>query len=99
MELDVENLDVIHNKAEQRFEVWIENSLSKLDYIRDGNTMVMTHVGVPFELRNRGIAGRITQAGLDYAKENSLRVVPMCSYVAAYIRRHPQYNRLIKQNE
>ena len=30
--------------------------------------------------------------------EKSLRVIPMCSYAAAYIRRHPEYAELTKQS-
>jgi hypothetical protein len=96
MDLNLENLEVTHNEAENRFEVWIDGHLSKLDYIIHGNTIVMTHVGVYPEYRGQGIAAKITQAGLEYAKGKSLRVVPMCSYVAAYIRRNPQYSELIK---
>jgi predicted GNAT family acetyltransferase len=56
----------------------------------------MTHVGVPPELRGAGIAGRLTQTALEYAGLHALRVVPMCSYVAAYIRKHAQYQALVK---
>lgn len=96
MEIKLDELEVIHNPAENRFEMWIDGQLSKLDYREDGNTIVMMHVGVPPEYRGHGAAGKITQAGLEYAKARSLRVIPMCSYVAAYIRRHPQYAELTK---
>ena len=96
-QLDLDALEIIHNEAEKRFEVWIEGNLSKLDYIRDGRNFVITHVGVHPELRGQGVAGKITQAGLEYARANSLRVIPMCSYAAAYIRRNPQYAELTKQ--
>jgi predicted GNAT family acetyltransferase len=51
---------------------------------------------VPYEFRGHGLAGKITQAGLEYARAKSLRVIPMCSYVAAYIRRNPQYAELTR---
>ena len=99
MTVDLEKLEVTHNLAEQRFEAWIDGYLSKLDYIQDGKNFVITHVGVSPELRGQGIAGRIVQVGLEYAKEKSLRVVPMCSYAAAYIRKHPEYAELTRQHE
>jgi predicted GNAT family acetyltransferase len=98
MEINLEKLEVIHNPAENRFETWIDGYLSKLDYIQDGKNFVITHVGVHPEFRGRGVAGKIVQVGLEYAKENSLRVVPMCPYAAAYIRRHPEYAELTKQH-
>ena len=97
MQIDLDRLEIIHNKAEKRFEVWIEGYLSKLDYIKDGKNFVITHVGVHPELRGQGVAGKITQVALEYAKANSLRVIPMCSYAASYIRRNPQYADLMKQ--
>jgi hypothetical protein len=95
--VDLDNLEVTHNPAENRFETWIEGQLSKLDYIQDGKNFVITHVGVYPEFRGQGVAGKIVQAGLEYARENALRVIPMCSYAAAYIRRHPEYAGLMKR--
>lgn len=97
MQIDVDKLEVIHNPNENRFEAWIDEYLSKLDYIQDGKNFVITHVGVHPELRGQGIAGRIVQVSLGYAKEKSLRVIPMCSYAAAYIRKHPEFAELTRQ--
>ena len=98
MPVDLEALEVTHNPAESRFETWIDGYLSKLDYILDGKNFVITHVGVYPELRGQGIAGRITQVSLEYAKEHDLRVIPMCGYAAAYIRKHPEYAELTRQH-
>ena len=97
MQIDMEKLEVVNNPSEKRFETWIDGKLSKLDYIEDGKNFVITHVGVQPELRGQGVAGRIVQVGLEYAKARSMRVVPMCSYAAAYIRRHPEYAELTRQ--
>ena len=97
MKVDLNKLEVTHNEAEHTFEVWIEGHLSKLDYIRDANNFVITHVGVYPEFRGQGVAGKIVDAGLEYAKQNSLRVIPMCSYAAAYIRGNPEYMELTNQ--
>ena len=97
MAVDLKKLEVTHNEANRTFEVWIDGHLSKLDYIRDGKNFVITHVGVYPEHRGQGVAGKIVDAALQYAKVNSLRVVPMCSYAAAYIRRNPAYVELTEQ--
>jgi predicted GNAT family acetyltransferase len=97
MEIKLEELEVINNEVEKRFEVTINGLLSKLDYIQDEETFVITHVGVDPELRGSGVAGKLTQVGLEFAKAKSLRVIPMCSYAAAYIRRNPQYAELTRR--
>lgn len=99
MDTNIEPIQVKHNPAENRFEAWVEDKLSKLDYIQDGNNFVITHVGVHPDLRGQGVAGKIVEVGLEYARQNSLRVVPMCSYAAAYIRKHPEYAELTKQKD
>lgn len=97
MSINLEELKITNNPAESRFEVWIDGKLSKLDYIEDGDTLIITHVGVHPQHRGGGVAGKITQAALDYAREKSLRVIPMCSYAARYIRRNPQYAELTRR--
>ena len=97
MQVDLEKLEITHDPAKHTFEVWIDGQLSKLDYIQDGKNFVITHVGVYPEHRGQGVAGKIVEAGLQYAKQNDLRVIPMCSYAAAYIRRNPQYMELTEQ--
>jgi uncharacterized protein len=96
MDINLEELEIANNELERRFEVSINGLLSKLDYIQDEDTLVITHVGVHPDLRGQGLAGKLTQAGLEFAKANSLRVIPMCSYAAAYIRRHPEYAELTR---
>jgi predicted GNAT family acetyltransferase len=97
MQLDLNKLEVVHNPNENRFETWVEGYLSKLDYIQDGKNFVITHVGVHPELRGQGLAGQLVEASLAYARQNALRVIPMCSYAAAYIRRNPQHAELTSQ--
>jgi len=97
MNIDLKKLDVIHNEAEERFETWIDGQLSKLDYTQDGNTIVMTHVGVHPEHRGQGVAGKLTEVALEYARQKSFRVIPMCPYIVTYIRRNPQYEDLTRQ--
>src|SRR5512140_2301403 len=82
MKVDVNKLEVTHNQAQNTFEVLIDGYLSKLDYIQDGKNFVITHVGVHPEFRGQGVAGKIMDAGLEYARQNLLRVMLMCSYAA-----------------
>lgn len=85
------DITVRHNAAENRFESEVEGHLSVADYERRGDEIVFTHTFVPSELRGRGVAAKLVRAALEYAREQRLRVVPACSYVADYIARHPEF--------
>jgi predicted GNAT family acetyltransferase len=89
-------LVVEHNLQAQRFEIKKDDHLSVLDYRLAGRKIYFTHTGVPDELGGQGIGSLLTHAGLDYARAQSLTVVPMCSFVAAYIKKHPEYQDLTK---
>jgi len=86
---------VRHNSAEKRFEIEVDGHLSVADYERHGEEIHFTHTFVPGELRGRGIAEKLVRAGLGYAREEKLRVVPVCSYVAKFVERHSEFQPLL----
>lgn len=86
---------VRHNAAASRFEATVEGRLCVADYHLVDNVMRIHHTEVPPALEGRGIAGRLVRAALDHAAANSLKVEPWCAYVRAYLRRHPETQRLL----
>lgn len=56
--------------------------------------MVITHTGVPQALGGQGIAADLARAALETAQANNWLVNPVCSYIDAYIRRHPEHQAL-----
>jgi predicted GNAT family acetyltransferase len=85
---------IVDNAAASRFETTVEGRTAFSEYkIRDG-VMVMPHTMVPPELEGRGIAGRLVAAALAHARAQGLKVNPLCSYVATYMRRHPEVQDL-----
>lgn len=82
-------IEVSHNPTASRFEARVDGLLSVAEYSLQGAVMRMEHTGVPAALRGRGIAAALVQAALAHAAAAGLRVEPRCSYVAAYLRRHP----------
>ena len=64
-------------------------------YRRVGDVLVLHHTEVPPALQGQGLAGELVQAVLDWARAQGLHVRPTCSYVAAYMRRHPETQDLL----
>ena len=87
-------MDIVHNESERAFETFTDGARSHLDYVlteRDGKgQIVFTHTFVAPEHRGKGVAAALVESGLAFARENGLNVVVQCSYVAAYLERHPQ---------
>ena len=88
MNKKTKRLEVIHLQERNRFEIHIDGKIAELDYKFREGVISFTHTGVPRELEGRGIGSQIVRAGLDHAREKGYKVVPLCSFVDAYIRRH-----------
>jgi hypothetical protein len=88
------DMQVIHNPEAERFEIRVDGKLAVLDYQMHGNTILFTHTGVPRELEGRWLGSRLVRAGLEYARENLLKVRSLCWFVNGYLRRHPEYEDL-----
>ena len=84
-------MSVRHNEAAHRFELEAPHGLAIAVYRPQGNARVFTHTEVPPQDEGQGIAATLVRAALDDTKARGLRIVPACSYVVAFVRRHPEY--------
>jgi len=84
-----------HNTAERRFEYVEDGQLCVLEYELLDGIMTITHTGVPAAVEGRGIAAGLTRYALDTARGRGWKVRPLCSYAAAYFKRHPEYQDLL----
>ncbi len=85
---------VRHCPASQRFLLETGEHLAHLDYQLEGRTMSIAHTRVPEAIAGRGFAALLTRAALEEARRNNWQVIPLCSYVAAYMLRHPEHDDL-----
>jgi hypothetical protein len=62
-------------------------------HISDG-TLYIDSTFVPEEHRGRGLAETLAKAVIEHARQNNLKIVPICSYAKLYFERHPEYRSL-----
>jgi uncharacterized protein (DUF924 family)/predicted GNAT family acetyltransferase len=86
---------VQHHPEARRFETVVDGHLALCSYVRQGDTLVLHHTEVPAALQGRGVAAALVAQALAWARHEGLRVRPTCSYVAAYLRRHPEVQDLL----
>ena len=90
-------IEVRHNAAASRFEATVDGLVCFAAYDRQDDVLRMNHTSVPAKLEGRGIAATIVRFALDYARANRLEVEPWCSYVRAYMKRHPETHALLPE--
>jgi predicted GNAT family acetyltransferase len=54
------------------------------------------HTEVPPALEGRGIGSRLIRGALEFARAKSLKVVPQCPFVSAYMAKHAEFNDLLR---
>ena len=81
---------IVHESDGSRFVARVQGHLAVCDYRREGRVLHMTHTGVPSALQGQGLAAALVAAALGWARDQGLQVNPLCSYVAAYMNRHPE---------
>jgi predicted GNAT family acetyltransferase len=91
--------EVVHEPEESRFAVHVGDFTAVLDYQRVGDRLVLPHTGVPRELEGHGIGNLLAREGLEWARSENLRVVPLCPFVRAFLHRHPEYASLTTRPE
>lgn len=97
MSIDLDEIEVINNEDYRRFEARLGDYFALIDYVRAGSNIVFTHTEVPQLFKGQGVASKMARTALEYAKAHELKVVPLCPFVAGYIRQHPEYQSLVWQ--
>ncbi len=78
-----------------RFEIEQDGHVAYLEYNLAGKVLQLIHSEVPQALRGRGLASELAKSALDWAREHAVKVDVICTSVAAYIEKHPEYRHLV----
>jgi len=89
-------LAINNNTQKKQFENHYGGVTSLVAYEISGDTITFTHTEVPKAVGGTGIGGALAEAALRFAEASKLKVVAQCPFVAAYIRKHPEFQKLLK---
>lgn len=99
--INTQSLDIQHDSAAGLFQAELQGHRCVADYrllpglAGTASLMVFHHTAVPAELAGQGIAARLVAHALAHARSQGWRVQPVCSYVRAYMQRHPETQDLL----
>jgi predicted GNAT family acetyltransferase len=91
--------EFLDNKEKKQYELRLEAGTARLEYIRAKDDKIyLTHTEVPKKLEGKGIGSKIVKYALDDIRSSGLTLIPLCPFVALYLKRHPEYMDLVMKN-
>ena len=86
---------LIDNEEAKQYEFHVEDTIPRIEYIKAQNNIYLTHTEVPKELEGKGIGSALVKQVLEDIEKKDLTLVPLCPFVALYIKRHPDWRKLV----
>jgi predicted GNAT family acetyltransferase len=91
-----EQIQVVDDPAELRYELRLDGVRAGfIAYRREPGIVVLVHTDIDPAHEGKGLGSRLVAGALDDVRSRGLRVVPLCPFVAAYLRRHPEQTHLV----
>ncbi|SHF44463.1 GNAT family N-acetyltransferase [Pedobacter caeni] len=88
-------LPLVKNQEAKRFELKVGEYTTFIDYKEHDKKIWLIHTEAPEELQGKGAATAVIEKTLNYIEENGYTLIPLCPLVAAYLKRHPDWNRIV----
>ena len=96
MTSETQDISVIDQPERNRYEVSSGGALAGfLDYRPGDGHLNLVHTEISPEYEGKGLAAQLVRAALDDLRARGQKMVPSCSYVAAFVKRHPEYRDLV----
>lgn len=95
MKEQYKNLELINNQEEKRFEMEVDGYLAMIYYREHPGVMTLLHTEVPPELEGGGVGSAIIEKTLNDIEQKGLKLEPICPFVVAFLKRHPEWKRLL----
>jgi predicted GNAT family acetyltransferase len=87
---------VVRDHADlHRYELEVDGQTAIAAYRRSPGVVTFTHTEVPEVLEGHGVGRELIQGALDDVRSRGEKVIALCPFVAAFIRRHPDYQDLL----
>jgi predicted GNAT family acetyltransferase len=87
---------LLRNNTEKKwFEAELDGRRGRVEYMRVQNRIIYTHTEVDKALAGKGVASRLVNFALEYARKEGLDIMPLCPFVAGYMKKNPAYNDLL----
>lgn len=90
------DVSVRNNPDAGRYEITLDgNPAGFAEYRLKDTRVIFTHTEVDSAFEGHGLGSILAREALDDVRKRGLQAAPLCPFIVAYIRRHPEYQDLV----
>ncbi|MES3000024.1 MAG: GNAT family N-acetyltransferase [Pseudomonadota bacterium] len=90
--------DITDNPSAHRYELRVDGEVAAhCEYNVLKDALLFTHTEVLPRFEGKGLASRLIAFALDDVRQRGLHAIPVCPFVAGFIRKHPEYLDLVSE--
>jgi len=89
---------VVDDPVHSRYELRVDGELAgQLVYRSDGARRTLVHTEIAPAFEGHGLGSHLAAGALDDARQRGFTVVPLCPFVTAYLRHHPEQLDVVEE--
>jgi len=92
-------MDIQHRIEGSKGAWYIERDgdvLAEMTYSRLGeDKIIIDHTAVSDTLRGQGVGKALVKTAVDWARDQSVAIIPLCPFAKATLQRHPEWQDVV----
>ena len=85
---------VVDNPDESRYEIYADDELAGFAvYIEQDGQIVFVHTEIAGKFGGKGLGTVLAKHAIEDANARELTIVPVCPFIADWLRKHPEYQQ------
>lgn len=92
------DIPLVKNDERKRFEINIDGHYAFINFGESENEIALVHTEADPALAGKGAAAAVVKKTLEYIENSDKTLMPYCPYVFAYIKRHPEWKRIVNKS-
>ena len=97
--LSLKIMQIQHEENGNKGAFFIEHGnkrVAEMTYVRSGDTrIIIDHTEVGDELRGQGAGKKLVEAAVHMARENKLKILPLCPFAKSVFERTPEFRDVL----
>ena len=86
-----------HNAAQHRYEIHVDGALAGFaEYTLQEAAVLFTHTEILPAFEGQGLGSKLARYALDDVRSQGVWAIPVCTFIAGYIHKHPEYVGLVQ---